>query len=76
MSGLSDYPFSYKLGKEGKVMIFYNDKQVKVINGKKSKSLIEKLELANEDEEQVILSKITGNFKRGNERKAKTKKEI
>ena len=76
MSGLGDYPFSFKLGKEEKVMIYYYDKQVKVISGKKSKTLIEKLEWANEDEEQMILAKITGNFKRGNERKTKTKKEI
>jgi len=76
VSGLGDYPFSFKLGKEEKVMIYYYDKQVKVISGKKSKTLIEKLEWANEDEEQMILAKITGNFKRGNERKTKTKKEI
>ena len=76
MSGLKDYPFSYKLGKEGKVLIYHYDKQIKVISGKKSKSLIEKLEWSNEDEEQMVLAKITGNFKRGNERKAKTKKEI
>jgi hypothetical protein len=71
VSGLGDYPFSYKLGKEGKVLIYYYDKQIKVISGKKSKTLIEKLDWANEDEEQMILAKITGNFKRGNERKAK-----
>lgn len=74
MSGLGDYPFSYQIGKEGKVLIYYYNKQIKVISGKKSKSLLEKLEWSNEDEEQMILAKITGNFKRGNERN--TKKNI
>lgn len=71
VSGLGDYPYSYKLGKEGKIIIYYYDKQVKVISGKKSKSLIEKLDWANEDEEQIILAKISGNLKSLKEKRIK-----
>ncbi|MDN5342530.1 hypothetical protein OF820_10505 [Oceanotoga sp. DSM 15011] len=75
MSGLSDYPFDYKIGKDNKLFISYYGKQVKIIKDKKAKTLIEKLEDCGYEEQQLILAKLTGNFKRGNERNKKWKYE-
>jgi hypothetical protein len=69
---LDDAPFSYKVTKNNTVLIDYNGKQVKLLKGKDAEKILERIKLA-EDEKavQLILAKITGNFKRGNERNLK-----
>ncbi|MGY3778191.1 ABC transporter ATP-binding protein [Isobaculum melis] len=42
-----------------------------IVKGSQAQELIEDLEHANQEEEQYLLARITGNFKRGNERLAK-----
>jgi hypothetical protein len=60
--------FSYKKSKDDKVFIFWYDKQVKILKGKESEKFLKKIENADEFEIQLIMAKITGNFKRGNEK--------
>ncbi|SHS43204.1 Uncharacterised protein [Mycobacteroides abscessus subsp. abscessus] len=62
-------PFSYKVTKNNTVLIDYYGKQVKLLKGKDAEKILQKIKIA-EDEKavQLILAKITGNFKRGNER--------
>ena len=66
---LDDSPFSYKVTKNNTVQIYYFGKQVKILKGKDAEKMLMKINAA-EDEKavQLILAKITGNFKRGNER--------
>ena len=66
---LDQSPFSYKVTKNNTVLIYYNGKQVKLVKGKDAEKILEKINTAEDLKAvQLILAKITGNFKRGNER--------
>lgn len=60
--------FSFKVSKDNKVFIFWYTKQVMILKGKDSIKFLSRIEKANPKEAQLIMAKITGNFKRGNER--------
>lgn len=67
---LDENPFSYKISKDNTVFIEFHGKRVKILKGKEGEKFLKRIELAGNDKEvQLILAKITGNFKRGNERK-------
>ncbi|MCK1996629.1 hypothetical protein MPH47_05125 [Psychrobacillus psychrodurans] len=67
---LEENPFSYKISKDNTVFIEFHGKRVKILKGKEVEKFLKRIELAGNDKEvQLILAKITGNFKRGNERK-------
>jgi len=65
---LKEEPFSYKISKDNKVFIFWHGKQVMILKGKESEKFIAKIEKADKMEAQLIMAKITGNFKHGNEK--------
>ena len=60
--------FSYKINKKNDVRIFWENRCIKTIGGKRGEELVSELADAGEEETQYILQRITGNFKRGNER--------
>ncbi|MDI2588321.1 hypothetical protein OR571_14675 [Psychrobacillus sp. NEAU-3TGS] len=67
---LNENPFSYQITKEDTVFILFHGKRVKILKGKEAEKFLTRIEDAeDEKEEQLILAKITGNFKRGNERR-------
>jgi len=68
---LKEEIFSYRVSKDNKVFIFWYEKQVMILKGKESEKFLAKIAKADKIESQLIMAKITGNFKRGNE---KTKK--
>lgn len=64
--------FSYRTNKNNMVFIEYYGKQIMILKEKEARAFLNKIQLANnEKERQLIMAKITGNFKRGNERKKK-----
>ncbi|MBS4218096.1 hypothetical protein KHA96_07130 [Bacillus sp. FJAT-49711] len=66
---LDESPFSYRVSKNNTIFIDFNGKCVKTIKGKEAEKFLTKIRsAANEKEAQLILAKITRNFKRGNER--------
>jgi len=65
---LDDEIFSYQVNNENKVFIFWKGKQVKVLKGKEAQLLLDKITGLDHIGVQVELAKITGNFRRGNER--------
>jgi len=65
---LDEEIFKYKITKNKKVLISYEGKQVTTLNGKKSDDFIAKIKNTDGKEAQLIMAKITGNFKRENER--------
>jgi len=66
---LDESPFTYRISKNDTIFIDFNGKVVKTIKGKEAEKILTKIKsAANEKEVQLILAKITGNFKRGNER--------
>ena len=72
---LEDFPFDYHATNEGRVLLYWQGKLVKTLKGKEAEKFLKQIESASEDEIQLLLAKLTGNFKRGNERQAKNKRD-
>jgi len=67
---LSDLGFSYQ-NQSGECRISRNGKRVTTIRGIKALELVEELDSSEFSEQQQLMARITGNYKRGNERLAK-----
>ena len=74
---LDEKPFSYRVTKDNTILISWRNKQVKIIKGKEADKIVNKVSQMEEDERnaQLIIAKITGNFKRGNERTVNPRKK-
>lgn len=68
---LESEPFSYQITKDKKVRLFYKDKEVKIISNNTAMSFIEKIRDLPVSEQQLVMAKVTGNFKHGNEKMSK-----
>ena len=60
--------FSFRQTKSEKVFIYSKGKQVMILNDPESKKILKKINRTDDNQNQLIMAKITGNFKRGNER--------
>ena len=69
---LDEEVFTYKITKDNKVFISYEEKQVTTLSGKKAEDFIRKIQNTVGKDAQLIMAKVTGNFKRGNEKLFKT----
>lgn len=67
---LSEEPFAYQITKKGTVVIAYEGKQIKIVKDREAERLIARIKEVEDNltAVQLLLAKITGNFKRGNER--------
>ena len=65
---LESHPFDYQKGKDGKVFIFWEGKQVKILKGRDAEKFLDKIDPLKPHDAQLVMAKLTGNFKRGNER--------
>nr|WP_206700737.1 hypothetical protein [Lysinibacillus sphaericus] len=63
--------------KKGTVVIDYEGKQVKIVKDREAERLIAKIKEVEDNKiaVQLLLAKITGNFKRGNEKIGKNKRK-
>jgi hypothetical protein len=75
LDNLSDYPFSFQETKAGKVFIYWHDKQAAVLTGAAASKFLDEMRDAGEDDAQLLMARLTGNFRRGNERTAKGKRD-
>jgi hypothetical protein len=66
----SDLGFAYRIAKDGQVFVTWNGRQVTNLRGPDAKKFLARIEHANLAEAQQIMARVTGNFKRGNERTA------
>jgi hypothetical protein len=66
---LDEEVFSFRLTKDERVMIYWYDKHVKTLAGTVAKKFLQKINGLEGKEAQLVMAKITGNFKHGNERK-------
>ena len=66
--GLEDQPFTHREGKDGRVFISWRGKQVMILHGHRAASFLKRIKSLDERQLQLALAKITGNFKRGNEK--------
>lgn len=66
---LGDEPFSFRVTKDNTVFLDYYGRQVKILKGTEAEKFLKRISVAEgTTEAQLIMAKITGNFKRGNER--------
>ena len=70
---LDEEPFDYKELKDNKVQIYWNNKPVMLLKGSAAQKILMKLKKTEGKEIQLALAKITGNFKRGNEKSSKNR---
>jgi hypothetical protein len=61
--------FAWSATKDGRVRITWRGKVVTTLAGEPAARFLEQVEHADEDAEQLLLARATGNFKRGNERR-------
>jgi hypothetical protein len=67
---LNEDIFDYRVTKDGRVMLYWQDKHIKTLAGKEAQRFIEKIDGLDDHDAQLVMAKATGNFKRGNERTA------
>jgi hypothetical protein len=65
---LDEEVFTYRITKDKKAFISYHGKQVMTLSGSKAKKFIADIADARGKDAQLIMAKVTGNFKRGNEK--------
>ncbi|WP_075981353.1 hypothetical protein [Bacillus massilinigeriensis] len=72
---LSEEPFAYQITKKGTVMVYYKGKQIIIVKNREAERLIASINKVHDNikEVQLLLAKITGNFKHGNEKIVKRK---
>ena len=66
--------FTYKIAKDNKVFISWNGKQVITLSGSKANKFITDIDSLESKDAQLVMAKVTGHFKHGNEKSRKTKK--
>ncbi|GMA22416.1 hypothetical protein GCM10025864_01750 [Luteimicrobium album] len=64
---LDDDPFDYEVTKAGTVRIFRGGREVVTVAGRAAERLVERLGVADATDQQ-LLARVTGNYRRGNER--------
>lgn len=67
----NDLEFSYKTAKSGAILISHHGKQVTTLRGKPAAEFLKKISKLDFAGEQQLMARVTGNYKRGNERQAK-----
>jgi hypothetical protein len=65
--GLDDDPFGYRVTKDGRILVSRGGRLVVTIAGSKAERLIGMLG-ADPAQDQELLARATGNYRRGNER--------
>lgn len=68
---LKERPFSFQKTKDGKVFIAWHGKPVVTLQGKAAEKFLADTSSADADQVQLLMARITGNFKRGNEKHKK-----
>ena len=61
--------FDYTATKDGKVLIRWHGKLVTTLKGEKARKFLAQVDGLDEREAQLVMAKVTGNFKHGNERR-------
>jgi hypothetical protein len=69
-NGVRGLGFEYRARKNGEVEILRFDKRIAVLRGSEAEDFLAAAEESTEEEIQLELARVTGNYKRGNERLA------
>jgi hypothetical protein len=63
--------FAYRARKDGSVSITWSGRAAKILRGEAAERFLEKVRAATPRDAQLEMARVTGNFKRGNERLAR-----
>ena len=66
---LKERPFTYRSRRDGSVEILWKGRRATTLSGKIAERFLELAPTEDEQGQQLLMAKATGNFKRGNERK-------
>jgi len=66
--------FTYRFNKDGKVFVFWQGKQIKILKDREAQTFMTKIAGLDQQGGQLLMAKLTGNFKRGNEKQYKVTK--
>jgi hypothetical protein len=67
---VDDDAFDHHERKDGTVVISYYGRTVTTLRGKEATKFARRVEILGGREAQLLMARVTGNFKRGNERKS------
>ncbi|MGH3759752.1 hypothetical protein [Actinophytocola sp.] len=67
--GLTEDPFDWRTTKDGQVLVSRGGRVVTTVRGAAAARLLARLTGSSDDEAQQVLARVTGNYKRGNERR-------
>ena len=65
---LEELPFTYRTTKDGKVFIQWHGKQITILKGEAAEKFITAIEQAENQQAQLLMARVTGHFKHGNEK--------
>jgi hypothetical protein len=64
---LAEQPFTYQTTKDGKVFIHWQGKLVTALRGKAAEKFLKSMTDAGPAQTQLLMARVTGHFKHGNE---------
>lgn len=67
---LSDGRFDYRQQKDGRVVVTWYGQAVTTLTGGRAQKFLAKLDGLDDHAAQLVMARVTGNFKRGNERQS------
>lgn len=70
---LAEDVFAYRASKDGKIFVTWRGNTVTTLKGRDADRFLARIAGLDRREAQLVMAKLTGNFKRGNERLAQTK---
>jgi hypothetical protein len=74
---LDETQFTFKSTKDGKLFVYWHGKHVRTYAGNEAEDILAEIEgSGSERDVQYALARVTGNFKRGNEKLAKKKRSL
>ncbi len=65
---LSGVVFKYLAGKNGRVFIYWHQKLIKILAGEEARKFLDRINGLEHHDAQLLMAKVTGHFKHGNER--------
>lgn len=69
MTDAHDLAFSYRVYKRGDVVIYHHGKLAATLRGEKANETLRRLAELTTAQAQQLMARLTGNYKRGNERR-------
>ena len=67
-----DLGFTFQETKAGDLIIYHHGKQATILRGTRAQQMLTDLESSTFEEEQQLMARLTGNYKRGNEKVAES----